>query len=171
MHIDLQEDTKLPNHQDWNHDVGTRLHQKGSGTDLTIGSSTVISPRARSHCGLMDSTTIAVWFSIRRPAAIWAARRVAAFRYSCSISIEIEFRPARMAATAVDPDPANGSRIMSPAKLNILIKRSANSGGKGAGCPARRLAPRMSDQTGLIQASISSRWSIESAFWIIGVVR
>src|SRR5690348_7905434 len=82
---------------------------------------------------LIDSTTTAVCDWVGRAAASIAARRVAAFRYSFSISTEIEFRPVRMAATAVEPEPANGSRIVSPAKLNMRIRRSANSEGNGAG--------------------------------------
>src|SRR5690242_18189422 len=63
---------------------------------------------------LVDSITTAVWLSISRLAASAAARRVAEFRYSSSISTEIEFRPARIAATAVDPEPENGSRKDQP---------------------------------------------------------
>src|SRR6266545_6393546 len=50
-------------------------------------------------------------------------------------------RPARAAARLVVPVPEKGSRIVSPAKLNILISGSTSSVGYGAGCE-RVEAPR-----------------------------
>src|SRR5690606_36210388 len=43
-------------------------------------------------------------------------------------------RPSPAAATAVDPNPPNGSSTVSPQKLNSLTKRRGISTGKGAGC-------------------------------------
>ena len=50
------------------------------------------------------------------------------------ISTPMLFRPLRAAARLVVPVPRNGSRTVSPTKLNIRTNRSANSDGKGAGC-------------------------------------
>src|SRR2546422_3417959 len=53
--------------------------------------------------------------------------------YLGSISTLMLFRPVLNAAMAVVPVPAKGSRIVSPANENILIRRSANVVGYGAG--------------------------------------
>src|SRR6267154_522289 len=66
--------------------------------------------------------------------------------YLGSISTLMLLRPVFNAAIAVVPVPANGSRIVSPAKENILIKRSANAVGYGAGWPLRVDSPLMSVQ-------------------------
>src|SRR6266487_1059746 len=50
-------------------------------------------------------------------------------RYAGSISLPIEFRPARRAASDVEPIPRKGSSTVSPAKENIRISLSANSSG------------------------------------------
>ena len=44
------------------------------------------------------------------------------------------WRPQRAAAMLVVPVPANGSNTVSPTKLNIRTRRSANCNGNGAGC-------------------------------------
>ena len=57
---------------------------------------------------------------------------------------------------AVVPVPANGFKTVSPADENILIKRSASTIGKGAGCPFPVDSPLMSVQDERIELSISS---------------
>jgi len=54
-------------------------------------------------------------------------------------------RPQRAQARLVVPVPIKGSSTVSPAKENILTKRSANSSGYGAGC-CRLDVPGKSDQ-------------------------
>src|SRR2546427_12964218 len=58
------------------------------------------------------------------------SRRLAAkVKYSRSISKFTLFLPHLEAAKAVVPVPMNGSRTVSPTKLNIRMRRSANSRG------------------------------------------
>lgn len=45
----------------------------------------------------------------------------------------IAFRSNLKAAFNVVPEPQNGSKMVSSLRLNILINRSTNSVGKGAG--------------------------------------
>src|SRR5436190_21397285 len=76
-------------------------------------------------------------------------------------------RPDAADATAVEPVPANGSRTVSPANENILIRRSARAVGYGAGCPFLVDSPLISTQEERVQLCISSRVSIESARWTV----
>src|SRR6185437_6438162 len=57
----------------------------------------------------------------------------ACLKYCGSTSKPMLFRPQSPAAAEVVPVPRKGSRTVSPAKLNMRIKRVANSAGYGAG--------------------------------------
>ena len=58
----------------------------------------------------------------------------ASSRYAGSISIPRLFRPVLRAAICVEAVPVNGSSTVSPTKLNVRTRRSANCTGNGAGC-------------------------------------
>ncbi len=129
------------------------------------------SPELRGGAGIRvvrgapaNITSASVAPTTRCCRAAFAIRCRAISTYAGSISLAIEFLPDIIAACDVEPVPANGSKTVSPAKENILIRRSAISTGNGAGCPSRVEAPRMSAQIDRNQVFISSRVSIESAF-------
>src|ERR1041385_8205287 len=86
-------------------------------------------------------------------------------RYLGSISTLTLLRPQFIAATAVVPVPQNGSRIVSPAKENILTSRSASATGKGAGWPLRVDSFLMSVHDERIHVCIFFLFSIERVRW------
>src|SRR5436190_3428695 len=102
-----------------------------------------------------------------RGIAVASWRRCSAiFRYAASISLPMLFLPVAIAARFVVPVPTNGSRTVSPANENSLIKRSAKICGYGAGWPRRVDSPLMSTQAERSHDLISFLVNIESAFWI-----
>jgi len=68
----------------------------------------------------------------------WGAKivnRLAAFpKYSESISVSITNLLSKMAASPVDPEPANGSNTMSPGELNNWIRYCSKGTGFSVGC-------------------------------------
>ena len=60
-------------------------------------------------------------------------------------------------AISVVPLPANGSKIVSPTKLNSLMQRLGSSIGKGAGCPIFFLLSPLKIQSPFVHFINSSR--------------
>src|SRR5688500_12858562 len=88
-------------------------------------------------------------------------RRLCAMtRYLVSISTLTLLRLLLSAAMAVVLVLQNGSRMVSPAKENILIKRSASEAGYGAGCPLRVDSLLMSVHVERNQVCISPLFNI-----------
>ena len=56
-------------------------------------------------------------------------------QYSLFNSMPSAFLPSFDAATSVVPDPANGSKTVSPGSVNKRINQSGNASGKAAGWP------------------------------------
>ncbi len=82
---------------------------------------------------LYHLVTAARTATTRAPSPAEESRRSARSTYAGSTSTETEFRPVSIAARAVVPVPAKGSSTVSPAKLNIRMRRRGTSAGYGAG--------------------------------------